>query len=62
MSAHVIPSSSSIEASVRVAVIGCGVGARHVEAYQTLGHLFQVVALVNSDGGQLERVAHRFGH
>ncbi|WP_025745723.1 Gfo/Idh/MocA family protein [Kallotenue papyrolyticum] len=42
---------------LRVAVVGCGIGVYHINAYQSLPELFELVAICDIDRGKAERVA-----
>lgn len=42
---------------IRVAVVGCGIGVYHINAYQSLPELFELVAICDIDRAKAERVA-----
>ena len=46
---------------LRVAVVGCGIGAQHVEAYRSLRDLFDVVAICDVDEARAREVAAAHG-
>lgn len=46
---------------LRVGVVGSGIGASHVEAYQALPEMYEVVALCDIDAGRGGAVAERYG-
>lgn len=46
---------------IRVAIIGAGIGAQHLDAYRALHDRFDVVALCDLDGARAQAVAAPFG-
>ena len=46
---------------LRVAVVGCGIGRMHVEAYRRLPELFEVVAVCDTDQARARTVAETYG-
>lgn len=46
---------------LRVGVVGSGIGASHIEAFQALPEMYEVAALCDIDAGRGKAVAERFG-
>lgn len=46
---------------LRVGVVGSGIGASHIEAYQALPEMYEVAALCDIDAGRAAAVAGKFG-
>jgi predicted dehydrogenase len=46
---------------LRVGVVGSGIGASHIEAYQALPDMYEVAALADIDAGRAGAVAEKFG-
>src|SRR5262245_32728491 len=47
--------------TLRVGVVGCGIGTQHIEAYGALPGLFEVVALCDVDVAKAREVAQKYG-
>src|SRR5262245_32615443 len=47
--------------TLRVGVVGCGIGTQHIEAYGALPGLFEVVALCDVDVAKAREVARKYG-
>jgi len=50
-----------VNAPLKVGVVGAGIGASHIEAYQSLGERFSVQALCDIDGERAKKAAGEFG-
>ena len=47
--------------TLKVAVVGCGIGRQHLDAYRSLPELFEVAAVCDVDEAKAREVAAAYG-